>query len=145
MAEMARKTERDTAVDHQPPTLDLGHRILAERRRRSWSQRELGRRMGLRNDRISKLERGSLPSLQETVRLARTFAMSLDELVFGAPVPGRDAQPSSNIQERIEELERHLLFALRLLVLYVGPRHDPPDEPETPGDRPARRPEEKPR
>lgn len=73
------------SADLPSPSLEcLGERMAGERRRRKWSQRELGRRCEIRPDRIAKLERGGdKPTLAETVRLARAFEISLDSLVFG--------------------------------------------------------------
>lgn len=64
----------------------LGSRIVELRRSRSWSQRELARRSGIRHVRLSKLENGhATPNLPELLRLGDALEAGLDELVRGEP------------------------------------------------------------
>jgi transcriptional regulator with XRE-family HTH domain len=66
----------------------LGLRLLQRRRSLRWSQRELGRRTGIRYVRVSKLENGRVtPSVPELILLAEALNAGLDELVLGTP-PG---------------------------------------------------------
>lgn len=69
----------------------LGSRIVELRRSRSWSQRELARRSGIRHVRLSKLENGhATPNLPELLRLAEALDAGLDELVRGRPAAGTE-------------------------------------------------------
>jgi transcriptional regulator with XRE-family HTH domain len=67
----------------------LGFRVLQRRQSVRWSQRELGRRTGIRFVRISKLENGRVtPSVPELILLAEALGFGLDELVRGTePAP----------------------------------------------------------
>ncbi len=56
--------------------------LTALRRGRSWSQEELGHRLGVTRQTVSKWELGqTTPELEKLVELARLFELSLDELV----------------------------------------------------------------
>ena len=60
----------------------LGALIQAERRRRGWSQRELGRRAGLTQPKISGIERGGRPWVPSLVlvRLAAALELPVEDL-----------------------------------------------------------------
>lgn len=84
----------ESLAENRPPTRRLsaeerralGSRIVELRRSRSWSQRELARRSGIRHVRLSKLENGhATPNLPELLRLAEALDAGLDELVRGHP------------------------------------------------------------
>lgn len=80
----------------------LGLRVLQRRRSMRWSQRELGRRTGIRYVRVSKLENGRVtPSVPELILLAEVLSLGLDELVLGtsreeAP---KDPAPLAQLEE----------------------------------------------
>jgi transcriptional regulator with XRE-family HTH domain len=75
-----------TTKDNRRLTAEL--RLLQRRRSLRWSQRELGRRTGIRYVRVSKLENGRVtPSVPELILLAEALNAGLDELVLGTP-PG---------------------------------------------------------
>lgn len=111
----------NSAIDLAPDPLHrLGERILRERRSRNLSQRNLGRLIGMRNDRLSRLEHGAaVPSLRETLDLARAFELSLEDFVLGvtAPPPSGEAGKPRVEPEQVVEIGRHLIVVLHLLLL----------------------------
>jgi transcriptional regulator with XRE-family HTH domain len=64
----------------------LGALILAERRRRGWSQAELGRRAGLSGQRIGQIERGRAlwVSRRTVARLAAALELPVERLEAAA-------------------------------------------------------------
>jgi transcriptional regulator with XRE-family HTH domain len=85
----------------------LGLRILQRRRALRWSQRELGRRTGIRYVRISKLEHGRVtPTVPELLLLSRALGLGLDELVLGLPAAAApESTPVGPLPlDRLEEL-----------------------------------------
>jgi transcriptional regulator with XRE-family HTH domain len=99
---MADNEDRDAAVDDRAITEEIariGPRIVESRNRRGWSQRELGRRVGVRPARLSRLERAAKPpKLDELIRIARALDVGLDQLVFGET-------PRPRMLELVRELE----------------------------------------
>src|SRR5258708_14589452 len=75
---------------------ELGTRLRGLREERGWSQREVGRRLGVLQSKLSKYESGThQPSLRTMVRLAGLYAVSTDYLLTGAELaapPLRDAR-----------------------------------------------------
>jgi transcriptional regulator with XRE-family HTH domain len=67
---------------------ELGARLRELREERGLSQREVGRRLGILQSKLSKYESGThQPSLRTLVRLANVFAVSTDYLLTGAVTP----------------------------------------------------------
>jgi transcriptional regulator with XRE-family HTH domain len=65
----------------------LGVRLRALREERAWSQRELGRRLGILQSKLSKYESGThQPSLRTLVHMASLFSVSTDYLLTGSSV-----------------------------------------------------------
>jgi transcriptional regulator with XRE-family HTH domain len=79
----------DNRITPSPATREvdlpsLGNRIVASRKSKGWSQRQLGRLASLRHDRLSRLEQGNTePRLEEIAQLARVLGMGLEELAYG--------------------------------------------------------------
>lgn len=66
----------------------LGKRIVAYRKRKGWTQSELGRRIDRRQETLSRWETGTTePTILECVELARVLGVTLDELVLGRKCP----------------------------------------------------------
>ena len=62
--------------------MNFSENLMALRRSRNWSQEELGERLGVTRQTVSKWELGqTTPELEKLVELARLFDISLDELV----------------------------------------------------------------
>ena len=72
--------------------MTLGERIVALRRQRGLSQDALAEALGVSRQSVSKWETdASVPDLERLVKLSELFAVSLDELVKGAPAPAEVA------------------------------------------------------
>ena len=62
--------------------MNFSENLMALRRSRNWSQEELGERLGVTRQTVSKWELGqTTPELEKLVELARLFDIRLDELV----------------------------------------------------------------
>jgi XRE family transcriptional regulator of biofilm formation len=63
--------------------MPIGERIKARRRELGWTQEELARRLGVRQNVISRLEAGVVnnPSVSMIRRLARVLGVTADHLV----------------------------------------------------------------
>lgn len=67
---------------------DMGKRIVAYRKRKGWSQSELGRRIDRRQETLSRWETGTTePTVLECVELSRVLGCTLNELVLGRKCP----------------------------------------------------------
>ena len=65
--------------------MNFSENLMALRRSRNWSQEELGERLGVTRQTVSKWELGqTTPELEKLVELAKLFDLSLDALVNGA-------------------------------------------------------------
>jgi len=77
-------SEREEPVRPRDLLQGVGRRIVRERKRRGWSQRDLARRLGVKRERMGNWERGeNAPRLEELALLGQTLRISLDELVYG--------------------------------------------------------------
>lgn len=62
--------------------MNFAEQLMALRKQRGWSQEELGSRVGVTRQTVSKWEMGqSTPELEKLVELSRLFDMSIDRLV----------------------------------------------------------------
>lgn len=65
--------------------MNFSENLMALRRSRNWSQEELGEKLGVTRQTISKWELGqTTPELEKLVELARLFERNLDDLVGNA-------------------------------------------------------------
>ena len=70
----------------------LSERICLLRRAQGWSQAELARRLRISPSAVGMYEQGRRePSLSAVVALSRVFEVSVDYLLTGAALTGRDA------------------------------------------------------
>ena len=66
----------------------FGHRLLALRKQKNWSQPELGKKVGTSGAIIGRYERSEItPSIEVAKKLADTFGVTLDFLVGDKEVP----------------------------------------------------------
>ncbi len=66
-----------------PAPMALGEHIRALRKEAGWSQAELGEKVGVDSQRISRYENGRItPSLDAIVRIAEAFNVSIDHLLI---------------------------------------------------------------
>lgn len=71
------------------PSIPMGQRIRELRHQHGLSQRELGERVGVKQQVVANWESGSSnPKLKDLVALAETFSTTTDDLL-GRPVEGR--------------------------------------------------------
>ena len=65
--------------------MDISQRIRKLRREREWTQKELGKRMGMDHRNLTKYETGATkPSVRVLKRFAEAFGITVDELVYDA-------------------------------------------------------------
>ena len=78
LAKLRRKAYRDAYVEEHIKT-SLPIQMIALREQRGWSQTELGRRVGMRQNAVSRLEdaESGVPSVTTLLRLAKTFDVAL--------------------------------------------------------------------
>ena len=73
--------------------MNFAEHLMSLRKRRGWSQEELGSQIGVTRQTVSKWEMGqSTPELEKLVELARLFGMSIDQLV-GLETAGERPDP----------------------------------------------------
>ena len=82
--------------------------LIALRRREGWSQEELGNRIGVTRQTVSKWELGlTTPELEKLVQLADVFGMTTDQLVgrTAATVPQEPvARPERSLPRKSRAL-----------------------------------------
>ena len=66
----------------------VGARVKALRERAGWTQTQLSERSGVRQNTISGVEGGSVPSTANLQRLADAFSVPVDALLGRAQMPG---------------------------------------------------------
>lgn len=76
--------------------MTFSERLMALRRSKGWSQEELGERLGVTRQTVSKWELGSTtPEMEKLSAIGELFGVSLDELVNGA----REELPAQKVPE----------------------------------------------
>ena len=79
----------------------IGNRIRELRRKRSWSQEQLGNLVGFSQSKISKIERGDWDSLSDLRLIARALDVRLKELIDDEPDGGgSDVKEDAAADER---------------------------------------------
>lgn len=82
--------------------MNFAEHLMSLRKQQGWSQEELGNRIGVTRQTVSKWEMGqSTPELEKLVELAQLFDMSIDRLV-GLERAGEEGAASSYRQARSE-------------------------------------------
>ena len=81
----------------------LGERILALRKKRNWSQRQLAEKVGTSDQVIGRYERGVLtPSVEMAAKIAEALEVSLDYLVGAS----NQTQLDKQMLERLDQIEQ---------------------------------------
>ena len=76
--------------------MNFAEHLMALRKQRGWSQEELGGRIGVTRQTVSKWEMGqSTPELEKLVELARLFEISMDRLVGLEEPEQRNGSPEA--------------------------------------------------
>jgi transcriptional regulator with XRE-family HTH domain len=103
----------------------LAEKIKAYRKSMGYSQQEFGRKAGLKAQRVGTIESQRIKAtLGDLIRLAQTYALSLDELVFDKPAqkPSSSSLPEYDTENNpyaSEEVADRILQAIdSLLVRY---------------------------
>lgn len=79
----------------------LSERICLLRRAQGWSQAELAGRLGVSPSTVGMYEQGRRePSLSGLLALSRTFEVSVDYLLTGTALTGRDGVAMKRAMER---------------------------------------------
>ena len=61
--------------------MDPGERVKALRKKRGWSQEQLGAMVGFSQSKISKIENGNCDSLSDLRSIAKVLDVPIEELV----------------------------------------------------------------
>lgn len=90
--------------------LELRGRIVAERRNRGWTQEQLSEKIGIKRSSLNMKEQGlRLFRLEEVIRIANAFELSMEELVRGVKpahrVTHRDLGLSDACQETMKAFQ----------------------------------------
>ena len=73
--------------------MKLHEKIKQLRKKHSWSQADLGKKLGIHGGHISRLENGKFhPSLEILKRLAQTFGVTVDYLVIESVIENEELQ-----------------------------------------------------
>jgi transcriptional regulator with XRE-family HTH domain len=94
--------------EKQATSITLGSRIKRLRQERSWSQAQLGKRLGVHQKQISGYERGiHFPQTDLLIRVAELFDVSLDFLAFdGREDTDRVRLADRELLERFEQIDQ---------------------------------------
>lgn len=83
---------------------DFPHKLKQLRLNRGWSQEQLGRKIGIERNRISRYARGALwPTLELLVRMANIFEVSLDYLIRDTENMAINRISNKALLERVEK------------------------------------------
>lgn len=106
----------------------IGAFIAQLRREKSWTQEELGARLGVTNKTVSRWENGNyMPDIETLSLLSREFEVSLNELVQGRRLEGETSfrtAAEENLTSALERptarlwrwLDRHMLTVILILL-----------------------------
>lgn len=79
----------------------IGTRIRELRRKRGWSQEQLGAMVGFSQSKISKIENGDWDSLSDLKLIARALGVKLKDLIDDEPDGGgSDEKEDATVDER---------------------------------------------
>ena len=66
--------------------MSFGDKLRELRRRKKWSQDELGSKVGIHGRHIGKYENGQvMPNAETLIKIAKVFDVSVDYLLFDSP------------------------------------------------------------
>jgi transcriptional regulator with XRE-family HTH domain len=112
----------------------VGRRIGELRTLRGWTQRELCRRTGIDPARLSRIEKGATPKLEELLRIGAALNAGLEDLVLPDEVTsgGEITRLARNL-ERLAPEERQLVVrVVRAAILGFRCHNADPEHEENP-------------
>ena len=94
------------AEKYQFLSQDFPQKLKKLRQERGWSQEQLGQKIGIEGNRISRYERGALwPSLDLMVGLAKSFDVSVDYLLRSDNEVAISKLKNKDLVRRIEQID----------------------------------------
>ncbi|MFY9823546.1 MAG: helix-turn-helix transcriptional regulator [Thermoanaerobaculia bacterium] len=110
----------------------MGRRIGELRALRGWTQRELCRRTGIDPSRLSRIEKGATPKLDELLRLGAALNAGLDDLVLPdeAPAGGEMARVARNLERLAPEEKQMVLRVVQAAILGFRCHNADPERPQ---------------
>ena len=85
--------------------ISFSRKLKTLRKDHGWSQGQLGKRIDIDPQRISKYEQGkSMPPAKTMVKIAEVFGVSLDYLMKGIGPDNTSALKNPKLSERFEEI-----------------------------------------
>ena len=78
----------------------IGDKIRTLRRKRGWSQEQLGAMVGFSQSQISKIERGDWDSLSDLKLIARALGVKLKDLIDESDSGGSVEKEDAAVDER---------------------------------------------
>ena len=99
--------------------MDIGGKIMTQRKLRGWSQEELANRLQVSRQSVSKWESGaSTPDLDRIVAMSQLFGVSTDYLLTGQSLPDEELTsetlPCVTREEALDYLDRTRRYAPRI-------------------------------
>lgn len=107
--------------------MTFSERLMQLRKQRGWSQEQLGERLHVTRQTVSKWETGATtPEMNKLIELSELFDLSIDALVGRTP----SAQPEQTVsyaarvpQSFFEYKSKRLLFGMPLIHINIGHGH----------------------
>ncbi len=89
--------------------MKLSDKIMQERKKQGWSQEELGERLEVSRQSVSKWESGlSVPDLDKIIAMSELFGVTTDYLLKEAPVAALEEAPEVVAEEKVETKQEPL-------------------------------------
>jgi transcriptional regulator with XRE-family HTH domain len=113
MDSQAKSPDLEIPCGHKARVRAVGRRIGEMRALRGWTQRELCRRTRIDPARLSRIEKGATPKLEELLRIGAALNAGLEDLVLPdeAPAGGEIARLARSL-ERLAPEERQIVLRM---------------------------------
>lgn len=103
--------------------MNLGEKILSYRKKLGLSQEQLGEKVGVSRQTVSKWEIGqTIPELEKMILLAKTFETTIDELVKdeSEPEQNENQAKTKNNTSNIKLINSVLIIAITCIGIFLG-------------------------
>ena len=106
--------------------MEFRNRLIELRKQKGWSQEELGYRLGVTRQTVSKWETGeSIPEVTKLIKLGKLYNLSVDELVGGKENLDVNVNNTENKIKKKSFVKRYfrkiiISVASILLIIYLG-------------------------